>query len=481
MAVSTQSSTVESVTSGGGGDWSSSDEDDYGDYYGGEDGDMSCQGTPQDASFQSDPEHYSFSCLSTEETWNYLDAIARVISKTIKSDVPLARALLHCLQWNTKDVVTRYSSDRGRLLTEAHMLPATPTSHLTMVSSCPVCLTPADQTSLQGVGCGHLFCSGCWDDYVSSKIRNGVSTSLECMQCPVRLSLEMVQLFLKTNTHTTARYLELSLSEYVLSHTLLRWCPGPDCSIVFQVEERQPKRVECSKCRTNCCFMCGDVYHLPSDCETLRTWMNKCSDDSETANYILANTKDCPKCKTAIEKNGGCNHINCTRCSYDFCWMCLGEWRSHTGYFECNKYKAEKDTTNRARQALEKYLFYYQRWANHTESLRLEEETKRKIVDRIEEKVSSGCGTWIDWQYLIDAAELLRKCRYTLKYTYPFAYYEEGERKPLFEYQQAQLEVEIENLSWKIERAESTDVADIRQQMNVTEVQRLTLLRDFVP
>ncbi len=50
-----------------------------------------------------------------------------------------------------------------------------------------------------------------------------------------------------------------------------------------------------------------------------------------------------------------------------------------------------------------------------------------------------------------------------------------------FEYQQAQLEVEIENLSWKIERAESTDVADIRQQMNVTEVQRLTLLRDFVP
>ena len=50
-----------------------------------------------------------------------------------------------------------------------------------------------------------------------------------------------------------------------------------------------------------------------------------------------------------------------------------------------------------------------------------------------------------------------------------------------FEYQQAQLEVEIENLSWKVERAETTDVADIRQQMNTTEVKRLTLLRDFVP
>jgi len=27
--------------------------------------------------------------------------------------------------------------------------------------------------------------------------------------------------------------------------------------------------------------------------------------DSETANYISANTKDCPKCKVCIEKNGG--------------------------------------------------------------------------------------------------------------------------------------------------------------------------------
>ena len=48
-------------------------------------------------------------------------------------------------------------------------------------------------------------------------------------------------------------------------------------------------------------------------------------------------------------------------------------------------------------------------WANHNQSLQLEEETKKKIVDRVEEKVASGSGTWIDWQYLTDAAQLLRK------------------------------------------------------------------------
>lgn len=32
------------------------------------------------------------------------------------------------------------------------------------------------------------------------------------------------------------------------------------------------------------------VIHL--DCGTIRKWLTKCEDDSETANYITANTKD---------------------------------------------------------------------------------------------------------------------------------------------------------------------------------------------
>lgn len=59
----------------------------------------------------------------------------------------------------------------------------------------------------------------------------------------------------------------------------------------------------------------------------------------------------------------------------------------------------------------------------------------------------AGEGTWIDWQYLWDSAKLLKRCRYTLQYTYPFAYYmDNGPRKELFEYQQ----VSINELSTKI-------------------------------
>ena len=99
---------------------------------------------------------------------------------------------------------------------------------------------------------------------------------------------------------------------------------------------------------------------------------------------------------------------------------------------------------------------YVLQWANHDQSLKLEEATKEALLARIEEKVAAAEGTWIDWQYLLDAVALLRKvchtassqaaaiecfppspslsssqCRYTLKYTYPFAYYLEGDGKPL--------------------------------------------------
>ena len=43
-----------------------------------------------------------------------------------------------------------------------------------------------------------------------------------------------------------------------------------------------------------------------------------------------------------------------------------------------------------------------------------------------------------------------------------------------FEYQQAQLEAEIENLSWKIEHAETTDRGDLENQMDVAEKRRYT-------
>lgn len=160
--------------------------------------------------------------------------------------------------------------------------------------------------------------------------------------------------------------------------------------------------------------------------------------------------------------------MQCYNCKHDFCWMCLGDWKAHgSEYYECSRYKenpniAHESVHAQAREALKKYLHYYERvstivficfpfcslfhsvhksvhivsshcqWENHSKSLKLEEQTTEHIKMRINHKVMNASGTWIDWQHLFEAASLLARCRYTLQYTYPYAYYmESGPRKEL--------------------------------------------------
>lgn len=162
----------------------------------------------------------------------------------------------------------------------------------------------------------------------------------------------------------------------------------------------------------------------------------------------------------------------------------LGSWDIHgPQYFKCSKYKENLDIKNesdRAREALKKYLFYYERWDNHMKSLKLEDENRERIQAKIDDELNRNNGTWIDWQYLLRGAKILSKCRYTLQYTYPYAYYMEcGPQKELFEFQQAALENEIENLAWKIENAETTDRGALENQMTIVEKRRTTLLYNF--
>uniref|UniRef100_A0A2M4ANE6 RBR-type E3 ubiquitin transferase n=1 Tax=Anopheles triannulatus TaxID=58253 RepID=A0A2M4ANE6_9DIPT len=352
---------------------------------------------------------------------------------------------------------------------------------------CPVCVTVQSTDKFHRLSCQHSFCRDCWAMHFEIQIGQGISTQIECMEqrCDVRVPEDLV-LNLLNRPVLRDKYQQFAFADYVKSHPELRFCPGPNCQIIIRSQDISPKKAICKVCKTSFCFRCGTDYHAPTDCQIIRKWLTKCADDSETANYISAHTKDCPKCHICIEKNGGCNHMQCFNCKHDFCWMCLGDWKAHgSEYYECSRYKenpniAHESVHAQAREALKKYLHYYERWENHSKSLQLEQQTLDRMKTRINEKVMKGLGTWIDWQHLFDAAALLAKCRYTLQYTYPYAYYMES-RKELFEYQQAQLEAEIENLSWKVERAETTDRGELENQMDIAEKRRTTLLKDFFP
>jgi ariadne-1 len=113
---------------------------------------------------------------------------------------------------------------------------------------------------------------------------------------------------LLSDSRVRTKYQQLITNSFVECNRLLRWCPSADCSYAIKVQYVEARPVEC-KCGHIFCFECGEQWHDPVQCRLLRKWIKKCDDDSETSNWIAANTKECPKCNVTIEKDGGCNHM----------------------------------------------------------------------------------------------------------------------------------------------------------------------------
>ena len=99
-----------------------------------------------------------------------------------------------------------------------------------------------------------------------------------------------------------------------------------------------------------------------------------------------------PKCASPIEKNQGCNHMQCKVCLYDFCWMCLGSWKDHNqssgGYYKCNKFEENNKLDPKikerehAKLELQRYIFYFERFDNHQKSEVLARELRPVITSK---------------------------------------------------------------------------------------------------
>lgn len=258
---------------------------------------------------------------------------------------------------------------------------------------------------------------------------------------------------------------------------MIKWCPTPNCERAVYASE-SIETVLCDNCRNKFCFKCNFEAHVPIDCRIRVAWVEKCQNESETANWILANTKSCPKCNIRIEKNSGCNHMICTKCKFHFCWVCLGDWNEHnasrSGYYNCNKFKEEnvnvKDEKQKAKRELDRYLHYYKRYAAHDLSGRYARKQLKQAEDKmIEMQNDTGTG-WVEVQFLGDAVKQLIENRRVLKYTYALAYYlPPGQSKTLFEHNQSDLERFTEMLSELTEKEwNNMQKAEITNQMMVT-------------
>lgn len=214
----------------------------------------------------------------------------------------------------------------------------------------------------------HAFCSGCWTAYLQSKINDEAEHRVQCMAegCTLVVTDDYIHALLvpsqdteigpklterenKANAATWTRFEELLKRDFVAAIPSLKYCPYPGCtntvscpaaaskssltSVVPTVScgargiiadttaasssSTKPSSGQSSQSSMSSltlagkehkfCFGCPiESDHRPVVCGVAKMWLQKCRDDSETANWIKSNTKECSKCQSTIEKNGGC-------------------------------------------------------------------------------------------------------------------------------------------------------------------------------
>ncbi|KAF8700705.1 hypothetical protein HU200_034056 [Digitaria exilis] len=317
-----------------------------------------------------------------------------------------------------------------------------PTALNDMPLTCAICFDAYAPGEMRSAGCSHYYCHGCWRGYVHVAVTDAGSGCLllRCPDPPCRVPVVRELVDAVATGADRARYATFVVRSFVEEGTsrYVRWCPGPGCTLAVRSRPGSGAYEVTCRCNHVFCFRCGDEAHRPSSCDTTRAWVVKSTSEGETAKWVLANTKHCPKCKRAIEKNLGCNHMTCgAPCKHEFCWICLGSWKGHAGgYYRCNVYMAnpsefDEETTRReqAKASLERYLHYYERWCAHGASMKKARQDLDGLqgggLDRVAEEMGRQP---TEMDFLLEAYAQIVEARRVLRWTYAYVYYLDPER-----------------------------------------------------
>ncbi|XP_052207743.1 probable E3 ubiquitin-protein ligase ARI7 isoform X2 [Diospyros lotus] len=341
-----------------------------------------------------------------------------------------ASILLRHFHWSVSNVHEAWFADEDRVRETVGLLerPVLELGNAKEIS-CGICFESYPLDRISAAACGHPFCSACWRAYMSTSIDGGPGCLvLRCPDpsCNATVGQDMINLL--ASDDDKAKYARYLLRSYIEDNRKTKWCPAPGCEYAIEfVAGSGGYDVSCL-CSYGFCWNCTEEAHRPVDCGTVAKWIMKNSAESENMN-----------------------------------WLCLGAWSDHGertgGFYACNRYEAAKqegayDETERRREmaknSLERYTHYYERWATNQSSRQKAladlHQMQTVYLERISDKQSQPES---QLKFIIEAWLQIVECRRVLKWTYAYGYYlpeHEHAKRQFFEYLQGEAEAGLERL-----------------------------------
>lgn len=192
---------------------------------------------------------------------------------------------------------------------------------------CPICLSEAE-TPIQ-TSCTHTYCLDCFENSckaAASNSKDEFRIKCEGDEGKCGKSFSLLELKEHVSSIVFEIILESSFKEFIKRHPKdFHYCPTPDCGYIYRctpASNLKPPSYTCPNCFERLCTSC----HAKHGDYTCTEYKDIQSGGYEALERLKKefNIKDCPKCKTPMEKTEGCNHMAAEGYIYAGCaWQSL--------------------------------------------------------------------------------------------------------------------------------------------------------------
>ena len=201
------------------------------------------------------------------------------------------------------------------------------------MSTCLICFVPfKKQNPAKSLpSCSYRFCNDCLTNWVLEQITTLNDIHKDKIKCPFTACQHKNALpdYIRVLTSPQiVRIYDSLAKKYCQTTSDIRNCPNTNCNNYgFLCPKACDEFVRCSACNTEW----EDVSQYTTWKKTQIMFRSFFAKRNEFSSNIFEEifTNLCPKCDVHIQKNGGCMHMTCSKCKFEFCWLCKQQWKAH--------------------------------------------------------------------------------------------------------------------------------------------------------
>jgi len=185
--------------------------------------------------------------------------------------------------------------------------------------TCLICFDDKTEMEMGWSLCEHPFCVDCLREYYRHQVLDGEVLRVVCPHPECEREIQESELFAYLTPELVEKYHRFKEIRLVQLNKKARFCTKKGCP-GWMTGSLFKSKLTCPICSTKHCWKCGNTWHGRF------TRCDKGTDASFALWSLGKAVAKCPKCRARIWKDGGCNHMTCRYCKYEFCWICRGRY-----------------------------------------------------------------------------------------------------------------------------------------------------------